>query len=254
MPSERFLRLEQMIGPAGLRRLQAAHVAVVGLGAVGSYATEALARSGVGALRLVDHDVIRPSNTNRQLYALESTLGLSKVEVAAQRVRDINPQCRVEPLGLFAHVDTLPTVLAGPPDLVIDAIDACTPKLELLAAALRGGVRTVSSMGAALRTDPRCVRTGWLGDVSGCPLARRVRKGLRNRGLTTDILCVYSDEPLVEHAVLPPEEAEADSGEYARGRPRRVLGSLPTMTAIFGLTVANVALRLLLGELFPRSG
>lgn len=249
MSDERFLRIIQMVGEEGLQRLQQAYVVVVGLGAVGGYATEALARAGVGRLRLVDFDVIHPSNINRQLYALQSTLGRPKVEVAAERVRDINPACRIEGLREFFHVETADRILQGSPDLVIDAIDSYTPKLELICAALQRGLPLIASMGAALRTDPLAVHVGVLSEVTGCPLARRVRKGLRQRGHEPLVRCVYSEEPVCAGFVHPPEKSEGET--LVRGRPRRCLGSLPTMTGIFGLTLANTALQMLLGDLFP---
>lgn len=251
MSDECFVRTRYMVGEAGLRRLQAAHVVVVGLGAVGSYAVEGLARAGVGRLRLVDFDTIRPSNINRQLYALQSTLGQAKAAVAAERAWEINPHCAVEPLEMFCHTDTLDTLLAGAPDVVIDAIDSCNPKIELLAAAVERRLAIASSMGAALRTDPARVRTGLLSEVSHCPLARRMRKGLRRRGISIDIPCVYSDEPVDTGRVFPPDVIPADENEYRRGRRRRTLGSFSTITGIFGLTVAHLAIRMILGELFP---
>ncbi|NSW55336.1 MAG: tRNA threonylcarbamoyladenosine dehydratase [Armatimonadetes bacterium] len=243
-----------MVGDEGLARLHSAFVAVVGLGAVGSYATEALARAGIGRLRLVDFDVIRPSNINRQLLALESTIGQPKAEAARERVLDINPSCQVEAFKIFVHGDTLGQVLAGPPDLVIDAIDSMRPKVELLAGCIQRGVPVISSMGAALRTDPTRIRCGPLSATQCCPLARRVRKALRARGLDAGISCIYSDEPADTRFVVPPEESgEPWCDEFARGRPRRALGSLPTLTGIFGLFAANEALRILLGDLFPGS-
>jgi tRNA A37 threonylcarbamoyladenosine dehydratase len=240
-----------MIGEAGLARLAAARAVVVGLGAVGSYATEALARAGVGSLRLVDFDDIRHSNINRQLYALESTVGKPKAEVAAQRVLDINPRCRVETLRCFAHAETMDDVLAGPPDVVIDAIDSLAPKVELLLALQQRGIPAISSMGAALRTDPTLIRVGPLTNARDCPLAARVRRRLRKRGCPADVLCVYSIEPLVHLPAAALGEA-GDDGALWRGRRRRTLGSLPTLTGVFGLTAANTALRLLLGEHMPQ--
>jgi len=252
MTDERFERIERMIGEAGLQRLRESHVAVVGLGAVGSYAVEALARAGVGHLRLIDFDLIRPSNTNRQLYALASTMGREKAQVARDRVLDIQPECEVEAMRVFVHTDTMDEVLAGPPDLVIDAIDAVNPKIELLAAAVRRSIPLISSMGAALRTDPTKVRVGRLSNSVGCPLAKRVRVGLRRRGVPLEFLCVYSAEPVDPKYVGEPDhDLGGDDAIAGRGRPRRVLGSLPTMTGVFGLTAANTALRLLLGEHFP---
>jgi len=247
MPKEQFQRIELLIGEHGLARLQAAHVAVIGLGAVGSYATEALARAGVGRLRLVDFDVVAESNINRQLYALHSTVGQPKAELARARVLDLNPDCQVEALRVFVHADTLEQVLEGPPDLVIDAIDSYNPKLELLTALSLRQIPAVSSMGAALRSDTTLIRLGRVDETRICPLARQLRKGLRQRGIASDIPCVYSEELVDTSNIQEPDEDEERVVD--RGRRRRAMGSLPTMTGIFGLTVANVALKILLGDL-----
>jgi tRNA A37 threonylcarbamoyladenosine dehydratase len=253
MHDDRFARIRRMIGQPGLDRLHAACVAIIGLGAVGSYATEALARAGVGHLRLVDFDEVRASNINRQLYALQSTVGRPKIDIAAERVRDINPECQVQALRTFVHTDTLDEVLAGPPDLVLDAIDSFTPKVELLCALRGRGIPMISSMGAALRTDPTSIRVGPLDQVRHCPLASKVRKKLRRREVPLDFPCVYSIEPT---AALPVTAiaAYAEADPLDRGRQRRTLASLPTLTGIFGLTAANVALRMLLKELWPAGG
>jgi tRNA A37 threonylcarbamoyladenosine dehydratase len=252
MPDDRFSRIRQLIGSAGLRKLKGSRVAVVGLGAVGSYATEALARAGVGHLRLVDFDVVRTSNINRQLFALESTLGRSKAEIAQQRVLDINPECDVQPLPLFVDKENLATVLGDALDVAIDAIDSVGPKIELLSEAAGRGIPIVSCMGAALRSDPTQVRVGLLADVHHCPLAKRVRKELRKRGVSLDLLCVYSIEPVagLKKTAITFDRPVAEKS-LERGRKRSVLGSLPTLTGIFGLTAANTVLRLLLGEDFP---
>jgi tRNA A37 threonylcarbamoyladenosine dehydratase len=221
---------------------------VVGLGAVGSYATEALARSGIGRLRLVDCDEIRPSNFNRQLYALDSTLGRPKTEVAAERVRDINPDCHIESLPLFAHADTLDTVLAGPPDLVIDAIDSVNPKVTLLAACQQRSIPIISSMGAALRRDPTKIRIGSLDHTHGCPLARQIRKRLKRQGISLQIPCIYSVEPVHNLPTKAIGTEDPTNETFIRGRPRRPLGSLPTLTGIFGLTAANTAIEILLAD------
>lgn len=248
----RFARIERMIGRDGLARLSRSFVCVVGLGAVGSYATEALARAGVGRLRLVDFDEVRRSNINRQLYATDATLGRKKIEVAHERVAQINPRCLVETMGLFVHRETLDGVLADSPDLVIDAIDSFTPKLMLLAELERRRVPLVSSMGAALRTDPTMIRTGPFRDVHTCPLAAKLRKAMRKMDLPMRFTCVYSVEPVTH---LPAEaigvDLEDNEDTVVRGRKRRTLGSLPTLTGIFGLTAANVAIRMLTQEHWP---
>ena len=249
-----FQRLEQMIGEAALQRLHDAFVVVVGLGAVGGYAVEALARSGIGRLRLIDYDEVRPSNINRQLYAHWGTIGRKKCELGTERVRTINPNCEIEMLDLFVHTDTMPQVL-GPstngqtPDFVIDAIDSLNPKLELVTALQKSKLPFVSSMGAALRTDPTLVRVGRLHEVTYCPLAAILRKHLRRRDVAMDFDCVYSPEPvrhLRPEAVLPPEESEENY--YPQGRKRASLGSFPTLVGIFGLTAANHVLLKLLGN------
>lgn len=249
MTEARFSRIEKMIGADGLHKLKGSFVVVVGLGAVGSYCVEGLARAGVGRLRLVDFDEVRASNINRQLYALESTVGKAKTEVAAGRVADINPKCQVETMRCFFDDATADAVLAGSPDLVIDAIDSVAPKTHLLAELVARGIPVISSMGAALRTDPTLVRTGPLSQVKNCPLARLVRKRLRKRGLSVEFACVYSTESV--HDL--PDDAVSEAGDASeetlrRGRVRRTLGSLPTLTGIFGLTAANLAIKTLIAE------
>ncbi len=246
---ERFSRLEQMVGANALAQLRRSFVTVVGLGAVGSYAVEALARSGVGRLRLVDFDVVHRTNINRQLYALESTVGEPKCEVARRRVLDIARDCRVECLNTFVHRETLDRVLDDRPDLVIDAIDSVNPKTELLATVRQREIPLVASMGAALRTDPTKLRVGPLAATENCPLAAMMRKRLRNRGVPLDIPCVYSIESIgtLRRTAIGNLE-DVDEQPHPRGRQRASLGSLPTLTGIFGLTVANTAIQMLLSD------
>lgn len=236
-----------MLGNRGLTKLRKSFVMIAGLGAVGGYVVEALARAGVGRIRVVDFDVVSESNINRQLYALDNTLGMKKTQVAAERVRLINPNCRIEPLDCFIHTDTLAEVLAGNPDLVIDAIDALNPKVELLTAVSQQNIPSISSMGAALRDDFTKIKYGMLGEVHYCPLAAMLRKRLRRRGLSLDLPCVYSTQPPLRQAVAAPPQTPSNipRGDN-RGRERNILGSLPTITAIFGLVIANQAIKQLL--------
>ena len=208
----------------------------------------ALARSGVGRFRIVDFDTVGITNTNRQLLAMESTFGKKKVEVAKLRMLDINPAATVEALDLFAHEDTLETILAGKPDLLIDAIDSLTPKLALLEGAWKRGIPVISSMGAALRRDPSLIRTGDLMDTFGCPLAKQVRTKLRRRGVGRGIMTVFSPEPVSFTFKDPDEEDQVQYNEQIldRGRTRMVLGSLPTITGMFGLRIGHEAIGLLL--------
>ena len=242
---ERFLRTERLIGTNNMEVLKSKIILIAGLGAVGSYAAEGIARLGIGSIRLADFDIISRSNINRQLYALESTLGRQKAEVAGERIKDINPECKVQPLNLFIHSDTMGKLTNPVPDLIIDAIDSLNPKIELLTFAYKNSIPIISSMGAALRTDPLKIKTGDIFDTTKCPPSKQVRKRLRNRGVGRGIDCVYSTE-LIDFTYIDPEE-ETEGGDIVkRGLKRRVLGSLPTLPGIFGLILANMAYKKLI--------
>ena len=172
-----------LIGAGGVERLRRAHVLVAGLGGVGSYTAEALARAGIGALTLADHDRVAPSNLNRQLVALRSTIGRRKTEVMAGRVREINPDCRLTLIDDFLSEDQMAHYLAPGFDQIVDAIDSLGSKVALIETAVRLGVPLVSSMGAGGRLDPTRVRAGDLMETRVCPLAREVRSRLRRRGI-----------------------------------------------------------------------
>ncbi|CAG34866.1 conserved hypothetical protein [Desulfotalea psychrophila LSv54] len=236
---DRFSRLKALIGEKRVERLAARSVTIVGIGAVGGHAMEGLARSGIGHLRLVDFDRIDPSNINRQLLALDSTVGRLKVELAQERIYQINPQCKVEILPLFANQESIDKILDPKPDLLIDAIDALNPKTCLLEAAFRHKIPTISSMGAALRTDPTKITYGDIFDTRGCPLAKQLRKRLRNRGIGEGIFCVYSHEAVNFNYG---NEGADEPNDKSLGRSRNILGSTPTIPAIFGLTIANQAI------------
>jgi tRNA threonylcarbamoyladenosine dehydratase len=238
-------RTRLLLGDEALARLASAHVAVAGLGAVGSFAVEALARAGVGHLRLADVDCARESNLNRQLYALHSTLGRPKAELAAERVRDIQPDCEVEALQLFVHRESLDRFLEGPPDVVIDAIDSFAPKVELLDASVKRGIAIVSCLGAARRTDPFALRVADLAETRVCPMAYLLRKALRKRQVTTGVRCIFSLERAAGSPIEPLSPPEDEP--YRRGRTRAPMGSLVTVVAIAGLLAAHEAIALLTG-------
>lgn len=249
---ERFSRTKRLLGSKQFTQLQTRSVTIVGLGAVGGYVVEGLARAGVRHLNLVDFDTLQPTNINRQLLALESTLGMPKAEAAQKRVLDINPECAVKALPLFTAEETLDKILTPQPDLLIDAIDSLNPKVQLLADAYQRKIPTISSMGAALRTDPTRIRIGDIFDTTNCPLAKHVRKRLRRRGVGKGIGCVYSTEKVDFDYTQPNEEDKVGETPYSdRGRKRNVLGSLPTVTGIFGLVIANEAIIQLASETGP---
>ncbi|MCG8571665.1 MAG: tRNA threonylcarbamoyladenosine dehydratase [Spirochaetes bacterium] len=242
---ERFLRTELLLGKDKFLSLRKKTVTVVGLGAVGSFAIEGLSRSGIQNFVLVDFDIIHKTNINRQIYALESTLEEKKVDVAVKRILDINPQAQVIPLPIFAHHDSFEQIFQTQTDLVIDAIDSVNPKASLLAEVWHRKIPVLSSMGAALRTDPSYIHVGDLMKTTGCPLARMMRKRLKKKKVGKGITAVYSTEKIDFEF----SENNGTSDEYyQRGRQRQALGSLPTITGIFGLTIANLAIKKLLEE------
>ena len=244
MENRRFLRTEALLGHNGLERLRGARVMVVGLGAVGGYALEALARAGIGHLTLVDFDVFDESNINRQILALTSTIGRKKTEVARERVLDINPDCNVKIIETFVNADTLPQLCAEPVDYVVDAIDALNPKCCLMETLYRHGIPFISSMGAALKTDVSRIGVRRLNRTENCSLARFVRKRLKRHGVDiSQIVCVASDEQanLPATALFNDDKNDVNPlvSNGRNGRKRLTMGSLPTVTAVFGLTIAN---------------
>ena len=235
-----FERTHILIGDTGIQRLQNSHVFLAGIGGVGSFTAEALARMGIGRMTLVDHDVVSGSNLNRQLVALNSTVGQLKAEVMAARIRDINPDCELTLLTDFLTPDTIPGILTeGGYDVVIDAIDSLSSKSALVETAWQMQLATFSSMGAGGKLDPTQVRTGDLMDTSICKLAKHLRSMLRKRGVGRGIQTVYSLESPI--APLPPEPV-------SRGRARAVNGTVSYMPSIFGLTLAGMVINHLIGD------
>lgn len=213
-------RTRLLIGAAATDKLQKSTVMVVGCGAVGSFAIEALARTGVGNLVLIDSDVIEESNINRQLFALNSTINQPKVDVAASRIRDINPDVNVIAIKTFFDDATELSVM---PDFVIDAIDTVSSKIALYKWCMARNVPFVSSMGAARKTDPTQIKIAKISKTSVCPLAAKIRKIVRDEHLN-DFDVVYSTEPATV----------TDSA--------RIFGSIITVTGTFGLIMANYAI------------
>ena len=196
---ERFLRSRIVLGSEGLERLWGAHVVVVGYGAVGSAAAEALVRSGLGHIRIIDADVYDVTNTNRQLGCECSTIGKPKVEVGLAHFKALSPQIDAEAIVSFVGAATMDLVLrpfadGSAPTLVVDAIDTLDAKVALLQAAYEAGLAVYSSMGAARKTHPEAIRFGDISKTEVCPLAREVRKRLKKIGISKGISCVYSIE------------------------------------------------------------
>ena len=229
-----------LLGEAGAEKLKNAHVTVCGLGAVGSYAVEALARAGIGHLRLVDYDTVSASNVNRQLFALHSTVGLKKTDVAARRVKDINPLCDVTVFDTYIDEHSNPLIMEGRVDVLIDAIDSLSAKVHLIANAYRHGIPVVASMGAAGRMDANAITTADLSETHTCPLARFVRRRLHRQDIYEGVRCVFSTEVAVK-------KAEEHQIVHDGKRTPPVLGSISYVTGIYGLKASFEAVRIILG-------
>ncbi|MDD2523434.1 MAG: tRNA threonylcarbamoyladenosine dehydratase [Endomicrobiaceae bacterium] len=239
---EQFLRTELLLGKEKTEKIFKSKIAIIGLGAVGSFCTEALARIGVGNLKLVDFDKIQVTNINRQLYALHSTIGQKKVDLAKTRVLDINPKCNIETLEVFVNTDTFEQIFKNDVEFVIDAIDSYNPKLRLIEYCYKNNIKIISSMGAALKTDPFSIKYADLFDTHHCKLAERLRGDLRKLGISKGIPCVFSEQsPQIKPIPLPKEENQ----NFGKNGGPKILGSSPIITGIFGLLLANKAIELI---------
>ena len=219
-------RTELLLGEEGMRKLKDSTVVLAGAGAVGGYVLEGLVRAGVGHIRVVDGDVFSASNMNRQILATVDTIGRNKADVAVERARSINPDIDIEAVNILVSEETIPMILKDLPDVLADAIDTIGHKVALLRYAAENDIVTFSSMGAALHMDTLALRVDTLKRTKVCPLAASVRSRLRDVD-TSNITCVYSEErPLVK------PEARDEHG-------KSILGSLPTVPAVFGMTLAN---------------
>nr|WP_325211728.1 tRNA threonylcarbamoyladenosine dehydratase [uncultured Oscillibacter sp.] len=239
---DQFSRTELLLGREAMERLARARVAVFGLGGVGGYAAEALARSGVGALDFIDSDRLSLTNLNRQILATHGTLGQYKAEAARDRALSINPEVRARAWNLFYGPDTAGEFDFSQFDYVVDAIDTVTGKLALIQAAQAAGTRVISCMGAGNKLDPAAFRVADIYETSVCPLARVMRKELKRRGVKR-LKVVYSQEP-------PREPEGALYQESLAGEVRRqVPGSVAFVPATAGLILAGEVVRDLAGEI-----
>ena len=237
MSNEQFLRTEMLLGEAAMEKLAAAHVAVFGLGGVGSWCAEALARSGVGALTLVDNDQVGMTNLNRQAQALHSTLGLDKTEALARRIRDINPNCSLHLIPEKYEAATRESFFAASYDYIVDAIDLVSCKLDLIETALQWGIPIISSMGTGNKLDPSQFRVADISKTEGCPLARIIRKELKARNIRHHKV-VFSPE-------LP---AQTDQKEAPPPGRRSVPASAPWVPPVAGFLLAGAVIQDLIKE------
>lgn len=247
-------RTEMLLGTQGINTLAGSHVAVFGVGGVGGYVCEALARAGVGKLSLFDDDIVAPSNVNRQIVALQSTIGQPKVQVMQARIADINPACVVQANRLFYTPQTAGDWPLQTYDYIVDAIDTVTAKLELITRAKQAGVPVISSMGAGNKLHPELFEIADISKTSICPLARIMRKELAKRGIK-GVKVVYTKEmpckPIQPETVAltaAPACAPAVEEPQRPGKPKTVVpGSISFVPATVGLLLAGQVTRDLLG-------
>jgi len=232
-------RTRLLLGSAALDQLAKSSIAIFGIGGVGSYAVEALARAGVGRLTIIDFDLIGLSNLNRQVHALTTTVGRTKTEVMAERCRLINPGIEVTTRVEAYDAGNAERLLAPRFDYVLDCNDLITAKLHLITACKKEQLPLLSSMGAANKYDPTAIRVGDLFATQNCRLARIMRKELRQRGVTTDVEVVYSTEGFRPLGTGRRLEADSTAGYQQRRAP---LGSVPWIPSIFGLTMAGTVI------------
>ena len=230
MSTDWLQRSELLIKNEGIEKLKNANVLVVGLGGVGSFAAEFLARAGVGNLTIVDGDTVDITNVNRQLPALHSTVGKNKVEVVAERILDINPEVQLIPINEFLSPERMDKMLENNKfDYVLDCIDSVSPKLALIKACRRRKIKIVSSMGAGGKMDPSKVMVRDLSKTNNCYLAKQIRKRLKKEGITKGFRCVFSIEIQNEDSLKLTDGSNFKKSFY---------GTISYMPALFGLNAA----------------
>lgn len=248
-----FQRTELLLGRPAWERLRTLHILVVGLGGVGSYAAEAVARAGIGRVSLVDFDAVCLTNLNRQLHATRRTIGAAKVGLMGERVKQINPKAEVTLHQTFFSAENAEEILGTRPDYVLDAIDNVTAKLALLEGSVRRGLPVIAAMGAGGRTDPSRIRVTDLSKTTRDPLAKVVRRELRERGIRSGIEAVWTDEPpngldqQVQdefHCICP----GGDNDFHSCNHRNVVQGSVPWIPAMFGMMMAGTAINRLLSR------
>lgn len=228
-------RTRLLLGEEKMERLQQAHVLVVGLGGVGAYAAEMICRAGVGWMTIVDADTVQPTNINRQLPALHSTMGREKAEVLAVRFKDINPDIQLTVLPVFLKDDNIPELLdATRYDFVVDAIDTLAPKCYLIAEALKRHIKIVSSMGAGAKSDITQIRFADIWDTYHCGLSKAVRKRLQKLGIKRKLPVVFSTEQADPKAVLLTEDEQ---------NKKSTCGTVSYMPAVFGCYLAEYVIK-----------
>lgn len=228
-------RTQLLIGETALRQLAKAHVCVVGLGGVGSYAAEFIARAGIGKMTIIDGDVVDPTNRNRQLPALATNHGLPKATLMAERLQAINPELELNVIDAFIRPEHVLDSLAAAPNYLIDAIDSITPKITFIKTALERKIPLVSSMGAGAKLDPTRLQVVDISETYNCPFAQQIRKQLKSRyGIRQGLKVVFSPEEPIKKSLMLTDGKNFKKSAY---------GTISYLPAVFGAVCASVAIR-----------
>jgi tRNA threonylcarbamoyladenosine dehydratase len=233
-------RTELLIGKKALEILAKSHVMIVGLGGVGSFAAEFIARSGVGKMTIIDGDIIDPTNRNRQLPALATNHGEFKSSIMAERLKAINPELDLNVIQSFVNPEMVEEQLQLAPDYIIDAIDSITPKITFIVSALQKNIPIVSSMGAGAKLDPTLLQIVDISKTYNCVFAQQIRKTLkRNYGIRKGLKCVFSPEAVRKESLILTDGSNFKKSAY---------GTISYLPAVFGVVTASVVIRDLIGE------
>ena len=232
-------RTSLLIGEEALRHLTTRHVMVVGLGGVGSFAAEFIARSGIGKMTIIDGDVVDPTNRNRQLPALSTNHGVSKADIMAERLKAINPELELNVVRSFVNPEMVEENLLLKPDYVIDAIDSITPKLTFLRKAFESKIPIVSSMGAGAKLDPTKLQVVDISKTYNCPFAQQVRKNLKEHKIYSGIKVVFSPEKPIKESLMLTDGKNFKKSAY---------GTISYLPAVFGAVAASVVIRDMIGK------
>jgi tRNA A37 threonylcarbamoyladenosine dehydratase len=233
-------RTQLLIGEEKLRHLTGQHVMVVGLGGVGSFAAEFIARSGIGKMTIIDGDVVDPTNRNRQLPALSTNHGESKASIMAERLKAINPELELNVIRSFVNPEMVEEQLKSQPSYIIDAIDSITPKITFLKLAYASKIRVVCSMGAGAKLDPTKLQVVDISKTYNCPFAQQVRKNLKTAGIYKGIKVVFSPEQPIKESLMLTDGKNFKKSAY---------GTISYLPAVFGAVASSVVIRDLMNEI-----
>jgi tRNA A37 threonylcarbamoyladenosine dehydratase len=231
-------RTQLLIGEEALLSLTQKHVMVVGMGGVGSFAAEFVARSGIGEMTIIDGDVVDPTNRNRQLPALATNHGVSKAQIMAERLMAINPELKLHVVEEFVNPEMVAQQIARKPDFIIDAIDSLTPKLTFIKLAYESKIPMVSSMGAGAKLDPTKLQVVDISKTYNCPFAQQIRKNLKDHGIRKGLTVVFSPERIIKESLMLTDGKNYKKSAY---------GTISYLPATFGAVVSSVAIRSLMG-------